>query len=181
MYFGGIRPSTCAPRGRNVKNVASKACRGGSTLTSNLTPRCGSSIRRCCLIVYELITNAARHACSGGKREIRVELLRGGSYVICQVQDNGAPPRSVVPGRGLKIVHELVTTLNGNLKHKFGSHGTIFALGLSVQRWSAITTITSECKRIQGGIFGSACQRETSFHKFMLRDCQTLEPTEHNE
>jgi len=80
------------------------------------------------MIVYELITNAARHACSGGKREIRVELLRGGSYVICQVQDNGAPPRSVVPGRGLKIVHELVTTLNGNLKHKFGSHGTISLL-----------------------------------------------------
>jgi two-component sensor histidine kinase len=54
------------------------------------------------MIVYELITNAARHACSVGKREIRVELLRGGSHVICQVQDNGSPPRSVVPGRGLK-------------------------------------------------------------------------------
>jgi len=80
------------------------------------------------MIVYELITNAARHACSGGKREIRVELLRGGSYVICQVQDNGAPPRSVVPGRGLKIVHELVETLNGNLKHKVGSNGTMSLL-----------------------------------------------------
>jgi two-component sensor histidine kinase len=80
------------------------------------------------MIVYELITNAASHACSGGKREIRVELLRGGSYVICQVQDNGAPPRSVVPGRGLKIVHELVETLNGNLKHKVGSNGTMSLL-----------------------------------------------------
>jgi two-component sensor histidine kinase len=184
VYFGGIRPSTCAPRGRNVKNVASKACRGGSTLTSNLTPQvrlfhqavllhelnhrinnefssaisavslaaahsgneevkmalsavnellhsyadvhralqmpevdglvdaatylpqlclsisrsklnhleiqlvlaaCPLLLRsdRCWrlgMIVYELITNAARHACSGGKREIRVELLRGGSY-----------------------------------------------------------------------------------------------------
>ena len=63
------------------------------------------------MIVYELITNAASHACSGGKREIRVESLGGGSYVICQVPDNGAPPRSAVPGRGLKIVHELVETL----------------------------------------------------------------------
>jgi two-component sensor histidine kinase len=80
------------------------------------------------MIVYELITNAARHAFSDGKREIRVELLRAGSYVTCKVQDNGSPPNSVVPGRGLKIVHELVKTLNGNLKHKFGSHGSISLL-----------------------------------------------------
>jgi two-component sensor histidine kinase len=80
------------------------------------------------MIVYELITNAARHAFSDGKREIRVELLRAGSYVTCKVQDNGSPPKSVVPGRGLKIVHELVKTLSGNLKHKFGSHGSISLL-----------------------------------------------------
>jgi two-component sensor histidine kinase len=80
------------------------------------------------MIVYELITNAARHAFSDGKREIRVELLRAGSYVTCKVQDNGSPPKSVVPGRGLKIVHELVKTLNGNLKHKFKSNGSMSLL-----------------------------------------------------
>jgi hypothetical protein len=32
--------------------------------------------------------------------------------VTCKVQDNGSPPRSVVQARGLKIVHELVKTLN---------------------------------------------------------------------
>jgi two-component sensor histidine kinase len=41
------------------------------------------------MIVCGLITNAARHAFSDGKREIRVELLRGGSYVIYKLQDNG--------------------------------------------------------------------------------------------
>jgi two-component sensor histidine kinase len=80
------------------------------------------------MIVYELITNAARHAFSDGKREIRVELLRAGSYVTCKVQVSGSPPKSVVPGRGLKIVHELVKTLDGSLKHKFGSHGSISLL-----------------------------------------------------
>jgi two-component sensor histidine kinase len=80
------------------------------------------------MIVYELVINAARHAISDGKRKIRVELLRGGSYVTCKVEDSGSPPKSVVPGRGLKIVHELVKTLNGNLKHKFGSHGSISLL-----------------------------------------------------
>jgi two-component sensor histidine kinase len=80
------------------------------------------------MIVYELITNAARHAFSEGRREIRVELLRGGSHVICKVQDNGSPPRSIVPGRGLRIVHELAKTLDGNLKHKVGSKGSISLL-----------------------------------------------------
>ena len=80
------------------------------------------------MIVYELITNAARHAFSEGRREIRVELLRGGSHVICKVQDNGSPPRSIVPGRGLKIVHELAKALNGNLEHKVGSKGSISLL-----------------------------------------------------
>ena len=74
------------------------------------------------------ITNAARHAFSDRKREIRVELSQAGSYVTCQVQDNGSPPKSIVPGRGLKIVHELVKSLNGNLKHQFGSHGSISLL-----------------------------------------------------
>jgi two-component sensor histidine kinase len=80
------------------------------------------------MTVYELIANAMRHAFSDGKREIRVALLRGGSYVICKVQNDGSPPKSVVPGRGLKIVQVLVKTLNGNLKHKFGSDGTISLL-----------------------------------------------------
>jgi two-component sensor histidine kinase len=73
-------------------------------------------------------SDAARHAFSDGKREIRVELLRAGSFVTCKVEDNGSPPKSLVPGRGLKIVHELAKTLNGTLKQKFGSHGSISLL-----------------------------------------------------
>jgi two-component sensor histidine kinase len=80
------------------------------------------------MIVYELITNAARHACFKGRREIHVELLRGGSHVVCKVQDNGSSLRNIVPGRGLKIVQELAKTLNGNLQHKVGSKGSISLL-----------------------------------------------------
>jgi hypothetical protein len=108
------------------------------------------------------IGNDRVRACSGGKREIRVELLRGGSYVICQVQDNGSPPSSVVPGRGLKIVHELVKTLDGNLKHKFGSNVDNIALGLSVQRWSAIAATAGECKRIWGNVSVSLASEESN-------------------
>jgi two-component sensor histidine kinase len=37
------------------------------------------------LIVYELITNAIRHAFHGRNGEIRVELLRAGAFVHCKV------------------------------------------------------------------------------------------------
>src|SRR6266481_4823524 len=59
------------------------------------------------MIVFELITNAARHAFASGNGSIRVELSRAGALVECRVLDNGSAPVSFRPGRGLKIVGEL--------------------------------------------------------------------------
>ena len=68
--------------------------------------------------------------------------------MICRVQNNKSPPKSVVPGRGLKIVHELVKTLiNGNLKHKFGSSGTISLLAFPFSDGAQLRS-PGECKRI---------------------------------
>src|SRR5258706_14384256 len=53
------------------------------------------------MMVYELVTNAARHAFGNGKGEIRVELSRAGKLVECRVVDNGSAPTSVRRGRGL--------------------------------------------------------------------------------
>ena len=47
------------------------------------------------MIVYELITNAARHAFAGGNGRIRVELWRAGTFVECRVLDNGFGPESI--------------------------------------------------------------------------------------
>jgi two-component sensor histidine kinase len=60
------------------------------------------------LIVYELITNAARHAFHGRNGEIQVELLRAGVFVHCKVMDNGSAPAHVQRGHGLRIIEELV-------------------------------------------------------------------------
>jgi two-component sensor histidine kinase len=76
------------------------------------------------MIVYELVTNAARHAFPGVNGEIRVELLRARAFVQCTVLDNGSAPASVQPGRGLKIVGELIKGLDGRFKQKFGSRGS---------------------------------------------------------
>ncbi|MGA2895413.1 MAG: sensor histidine kinase [Xanthobacteraceae bacterium] len=76
------------------------------------------------MIVYELITNAARHAFDGRDGEIRVELFPSGSFVECRVSDNGSGPADFRPGRGLKIVEALVDGLDGRFEQRFGAQGS---------------------------------------------------------
>src|SRR5205823_7019584 len=73
------------------------------------------------MIVYELITNAARHAFAGSIGEIRLELLRAGASVKCKVMDNGSAGENVEPGRGLKIIRELIKGLDGRFEQTFGT------------------------------------------------------------
>jgi two-component sensor histidine kinase len=83
---------------------------------------------RLAMIMHELINNAARHAFARGSGEIRVELMRTGSFVECRVLDNGSSAAKVQPGRGLQIIYELAKGLDGRLEHTFGSQGSAFAL-----------------------------------------------------
>jgi two-component sensor histidine kinase len=80
------------------------------------------------MIVYELITNAARHAFAGRNGEIRVELLRVGDFVGCKVRDNGRAPANTRPGVGLKIIAELVKALNGEFEQTFRKTGSLSML-----------------------------------------------------
>jgi two-component sensor histidine kinase len=83
------------------------------------------------MIVYELITNATRHAFGNGKGQVRVELSRAGKLVECRVVDNGSAPTNVRRGRGLKIVDELVKSLDGRLDQRFGQRGSFSILTFS--------------------------------------------------
>jgi two-component sensor histidine kinase len=76
------------------------------------------------LIVYELITNAARHAFHGRNGKIQVELLRAGVFVHCKVMDNGSAPAPVQRGHGLRIIEELVKALDGRFEQRFGTAGS---------------------------------------------------------
>jgi len=90
-------------------------------------PRLWLQSDRCWLlgmIVYELVTNAARHAFPGGNGGIRIELLRAGKFVECRVLDNGSAPVNFQPGRGLMIVDELTKALGGRFDQKFRSKGS---------------------------------------------------------
>jgi two-component sensor histidine kinase len=76
------------------------------------------------MIVYELISNAARHAFREREGAIRIELEGIGAFVKCSVLDNGSSDVSVAPGRGLKIIRELTESLGGQLDQKFGPNGS---------------------------------------------------------
>jgi two-component sensor histidine kinase len=80
------------------------------------------------LIVYEVITNAVRHAFHGRNGEIRVDLLRAGAFVHCKVMDNGSAPAHVQRGHGLKIIEELVKALDGRFEQRFGTAGSTSVL-----------------------------------------------------
>lgn len=90
-------------------------------------PRLWLQSDRCWLlgmIVYELVTNAVRHAFPDGIGEIRVELLRAGDFIECRVLDNGSAPVNFQPGRGLKIVDELAKALDGQFDQKLRRRGS---------------------------------------------------------
>src|SRR5262249_33136047 len=80
------------------------------------------------MIVSELITNAARHAFAGRPGKIRVELVRTGGFVRCTVSDNGSAPADGQPGRGIRIVEQLATALDGSFERKSGFAGTTATL-----------------------------------------------------
>jgi two-component sensor histidine kinase len=80
------------------------------------------------MMVYELVTNAARHAFGNGNGQVRVELSRAGRLVECRVVDNGSAPSRVRRGQGLKIVDELVKSLDGRLDQRFGQRGSFSIL-----------------------------------------------------
>ena len=79
---------------------------------------------RLALIVHELVTNAARHACFDNRDgEIRIELGRAGSMVNCRISDNGSRTK-LKPGCGLKIVMQLARSLEGRLKSELDDEST---------------------------------------------------------
>ena len=60
--------------------------------------------------------------------EIKIELMRAGSWVNCRVTDNGSGLGRIKPGRGLRIVGELAKSLGGRIDHAFGTTWNSFAL-----------------------------------------------------
>lgn len=84
---------------------------------------------RLALAVYELTTNAVRHACFDSRDgKIKIKLMLAGSWVNCRVTDNGSGSARIRPGRGLRIVGDLAKSMGGRMGHTFGPTSTSFVL-----------------------------------------------------
>jgi two-component sensor histidine kinase len=98
-------------------------------LSTDMLPLESERCWRLTLAVYELVTNAVRHACFDGREgEIRIELLRAGSWLNCRVTDNGSRLGRIKPGRGLRIVGDLAASLGGRIDRTSGASRNSFAL-----------------------------------------------------
>jgi anti-sigma regulatory factor (Ser/Thr protein kinase) len=80
------------------------------------------------LIVYELVTNAARHAFAGRVGEVRVALQCTDELVECKVEDNGSGSSSFRRGQGLSIVARLANELGGTVQYQFEPNGSTSVL-----------------------------------------------------
>jgi hypothetical protein len=81
------------------------------------------------LIVHELVTNAAKHACFDARAgAIRIKLARIGAIVNCVVLDNGSRSARGAAGRGLRISNDLAKGLGGRVEHGFGTEFTSVVL-----------------------------------------------------
>jgi two-component sensor histidine kinase len=84
---------------------------------------------RLALAIYELVTNAVRHACFDGRDgKIKIGLMRAGSWVNCRVTDNGSGLGRIKPGRGLRILGELASSLGGRIDRASGPTWNSFSL-----------------------------------------------------
>ena len=98
------------------------------------------------LIVSELLTNVARHAQFDARDpELRVELMLAGNVVKCRVSDNGWAPESIRRGRGLTIIGELVSSLDGRVHTSCAAEGSYvlltFPLTEAEQRAAGATSV----------------------------------------
>ena len=80
---------------------------------------------RACLIVFELISNACRHAFGdrGGRVSVAVTTTR--ERIICRVSDDGRPASTFELGLGTSLVDALAAALDGFVERQFTDGGTI--------------------------------------------------------
>jgi two-component sensor histidine kinase len=87
-----------------------------------------------CLIIFELISNACRHAFidhRGGRISVAVTIACG--VVICRVSDDGRSSPTFVRGLGTTLVDALVTDLDGFVERQFTEDGTVVTLSFAAQ------------------------------------------------
>jgi two-component sensor histidine kinase len=107
---------------------------------------------RLALAVYELVTNAARHACFDGRDgAIKVKLSLADSVVNCIIADNGSLSARLNPGQGLRLVGELAKSLGGRVEYGFGAQFSSFLLVFPLTERERRANRVVALRRARGG------------------------------
>jgi two-component sensor histidine kinase len=115
----GLAMSRCKLDRMNIRLV----------LSADTLPLESERCWRLALAIYELVTNAVRHACFDDRDgEIKIRLMRAGSWVNCRVTDNGSGIGRIKLGRGLRILGELASSLGGRIDRASGPTWNSFSL-----------------------------------------------------
>jgi two-component sensor histidine kinase len=102
------------------------------------------------LIVFELVTNSARHAFGEGGGSICVELVPLRSAIECHVSDNGRSEMTVGAGQGCQIIEALVRSLDGRITQHFGCSGSRSRVHIPLDGWASPTAFDGRPRGIAG-------------------------------
>ena len=83
---------------------------------------------RACLIIFELISNACRHAFGDRGGRISVAVAATCGQITCRVSDDGRPASAIVRGLGASLVDGLAAALDGSVERQFTDRGTVVTL-----------------------------------------------------
>jgi two-component sensor histidine kinase len=89
---------------------------------------------RACLIIFELISNASRHAFGDRGGCISVAVTTAGDQIICRVSDDGRPVSTFERGLGTNLVDALATALDGFVERQFADSGTVVTVSFAAGR-----------------------------------------------
>lgn len=77
------------------------------------------------LVIFELASNAFRHAFDGRSGCISIAIAAASGRVVCRVSDDGVSASRFEPGLEIDLVDALATQLDGFVDRRRSDHGTI--------------------------------------------------------
>ena len=111
------------------------------------------------LIVHELVTNAARHACFDARAgQIKIKLTRIGALANCVILDNGSRAARGTSDRELRIVKQLARALGGRIERGFGTEFTSIVLSFPLTErergvnWTIATRLMKPSRRTRAPV-----------------------------
>jgi two-component sensor histidine kinase len=88
---------------------------------------------RACLTIFELISNASRHAFGDHGGRISVAVTTACGQIICRVSDDGRPVSTFERGLGTNLVDALATALGGIVERQFADSGAVVTLSFPAE------------------------------------------------